>query len=69
LHAVAKEEARMLDLAPEEQFTLELVAAGGENTVVDRTALRRLETFGLVELSDEGWDVTPLGAFTAKLAA
>ncbi|MFC7051348.1 hypothetical protein ACFQI3_01445 [Hansschlegelia quercus] len=59
----------MKDLAPEEQFTLELVAAGGEHTVVDHVALQRLETIGLVELSNEGWDVTPLGACVVDRAA
>jgi ribosomal protein S19E (S16A) len=59
----------MTNLGPEEQFTLELIAEGGEHAVLDRVALFSLERRGLVRLSDEGWDVTPLGASAIDIAA
>jgi hypothetical protein len=51
----------MFNLAAEEQRTLELIASRGEHTVFDGGALCGLFDRGLVALSIDGWEVTPLG--------
>lgn len=51
----------MFDLDIDEQQTLELIATRGEHTVFDGHTLCGLHQKGLVEMSIDGWDVTPLG--------
>lgn len=40
---------------------LELVAARGEHTVLDRSTLARLRDDGLVEMARDGWSLTSFG--------
>lgn len=62
----------MLDLAPDERTTLELIDTPSPEAVFDGSTLIGLHDKGLVEMSIEGWTVTPLGRLmlhAAKIAA
>ncbi|PZQ17877.1 MAG: hypothetical protein DI565_03875 [Ancylobacter novellus] len=51
----------MTSLAPDEWITLELISAPAEEAVIDGSTLNGLHDRGLVEMSADGWTVTPLG--------
>lgn len=59
----------MLNLDADERVTLELIASRGEHVVFDGSTLSELHDKGLVEISIDGWNVTPLGRFVARSLA
>lgn len=56
----------MFDLKTEERVALELIAERGEHTVFDGSTLCGLHQRGLVAMSIDGWDVTPLGKIVVE---
>lgn len=51
----------MTELDTDARSALELIASRGEHVVFDGSTLCDLRRKGLVRMSIEGWDVTPLG--------
>lgn len=57
----------MWDLGYDERATLGMIVERSEHAVLDGETLCRLHERGLIDLSMEGWEVTPLGRVVSEL--